>query len=194
MSETSALLLVDVQNDFCPGGALAVPGGDAVVAPLNTLAARFAANGRPVYASRDWHPARTSHFAAFGGVWPVHCVQNTAGAAFHPDLQLPPASVILTKGDDPSRDDYSACSARDTAGTPLNVLLRRAGITQLYVGGLATDYCVKATVLDLCAAGFAVTVLADAIAGVELQAGDSANAITAMVAAGARLAASTEVD
>lgn len=186
MRTDSALLLIDVQNDFCPGGALAVPGGDAVVAPLNALAARFAASGRPVYASRDWHPPQTSHFAAFGGVWPVHCVQGTPGAAFHPQLQLPPGTTILTKGDDPSRDDYSAFSARDPSGIPLSELLPRAGITQLYVGGLATDYCVKATVLDLRTAGFAVTVLTDAIAGVELQPSDSANAIAAMVAAGAR--------
>jgi len=187
MSDASALLLVDVQNDFCPGGALAVPGGDTVVAPLSALAARFAASGRPLYASRDWHPARTSHFAPFGGIWPVHCVQGTTGAAFHPQLQLPSATVILTKGDDPGRDDYSAFSARDTAGTPLSELLQRAGINHLYLGGLATDYCVKATGLDLLAAGFAVTVLTDAIAGVELQPGDSANAIAAMVTAGARL-------
>ena len=193
MQTDSALLLVDVQNDFCPGGALAVPGGDAVVAPLSALAARFAANGRPIYASRDWHPPQTSHFAAFGGVWPVHCVQGTTGAAFHPALQLPPVTVILTKGDDPSRDDYSAFSARDPAGTPLRELLQRAGISELYVGGLATDYCVKATVLDLRGAGFAVTVLSDAIAGVELQPGDSAQAIKAMVAAGAHLAASKEL-
>ena len=193
MRTDSALLLVDVQNDFCPGGALAVPGGDAVVAPLSALAARFAANGRPIYASRDWHPPQTSHFAAFGGVWPVHCVQGTTGAAFHPALQLPPVTVILTKGDDPSRDDYSAFSARDAAGTPLRELLQRAGISELYVGGLATDYCVKATVLDLRGAGFAVTVLSDPIAGVELQPGDSAQAIKAMVAAGAHLAASKEL-
>src|SRR5262249_58445609 len=96
-----ALVIVDVQNDFCPGGALGVPGGDAVVPVLNRYAERFAAAGAPVFASRDWHPAKTSHFKPYGGVWPPHCVQGTAGAAFHPDLSLPSGAAVVSKGMDP---------------------------------------------------------------------------------------------
>jgi len=181
----AALVLVDVQNDFCPGGALAVADGDKVIAPLNAAAARFAAAGRPVYASRDWHPARTSHFAEFGGPWPVHCVQDTPGAAFHPDLLLPAPVVILSKGDDPQRDDYSAATAHDAQGRTLVDLLNAGNIRQVAVGGLATDYCVKATVLDLLAAGFAVVLLNDGVAGVDLQPGDSERAVEEMLKAGA---------
>jgi nicotinamidase/pyrazinamidase len=180
----SALLLVDVQNDFCPGGALAVSAGDRVVAPLNRAAARFAAAGLPIYASRDWHPAQTSHFEPFGGPWPVHCVQGTTGAAFHPDLRLPPTSVVLSKGDHPDKDDYSAVTAHDETGATLIKLLQRDGVRQLYVGGLATDYCVKATVLDLLAAGFFVSLLVDAVAGVDVNPGDSERALVEMQAAG----------
>lgn len=185
MYEATALLLIDLQNDFCPGGALAVPHGDAVIAPLNRVAARFAAAGRPIFASRDWHPEKTRHFAKFGGVWPVHCVQGTSGARLHPDLELPPEALILSKGRDPEVDDYSAFSAQDFAGTPLAELLREQGITTLLIGGLATDYCVRATVLDALTAGFAVTVIEDGIAGVDLQAGDSERAREEMLSAGA---------
>jgi len=184
----AALVLVDVQNDFCPGGTLAVADGDKVVPPLTLAAERFAAAGRPVFASRDWHPPRTSHFADYGGPWPVHCVQETSGAAFHPDLVLPAAVQILSKGDDPERDDYSAATAHDAAGVTLVELLRDCGVREVCVGGLATDYCVKATVLDLLAAGFAVTLLADAIAGVDLQPGDSERALVEMQTAGAVVA------
>lgn len=183
----AALLIVDVQNDFCPGGALAVTNGDRVVAPLNRAAARFAAAGRPVYASRDWHPAQTSHFAPFGGPWPVHCVQGTAGAAFHPALRLPVTTVILDKGDNPGRDDYSAVTAHDATGALLVDLLQRDGVEHLYVGGLATDYCVRATVLDLLVAGFSVMVLANAVAGVDVNPGDSDRALVEMQTAGAKM-------
>lgn len=193
MPASSALLLIDVQNDFCTGGALAVPRGDRVLAPLNRVAARFAALRRPIFASRDWHPAKSKHFADFGGLWPVHCVQGTPGAEFHPDLQLPPGTVILSKGDDPKRDDYSAFTARDPSGTPLGTLLKEAGVTRVCVGGLATDYCVKATVLDLRSAGFAVTLLVNAIAGVERAPGDSDAALNVMRAAGARFSHSEEI-
>jgi len=182
----AALLIVDVQNDFCPGGALAVANGDRVVAPLNRAAELFAAAGRPIYASRDWHPARTSHFAPFGGPWPVHCVQGTAGAAFHPALSLPESAVVLNKGDNPERDDYSAVMAHDASGASLLDRLQCEGVHHLYVGGLATDYCVKATVIDLLAVGYAVTLLLDAIAGVDLSPGDSDHALATMLAAGAR--------
>ena len=181
----SALLVVDVQNDFCTGGALAVPGSDRVVDALNRHLRTAAERGQPIYATRDWHPARTSHFKDFGGEWPVHCVENTHGAAFHPDLQLPAGAIIVTKGDTADAHGYSAFEGATPDGTPLLDDLRRRGITHLYVGGLATDYCVRASVLDALKAGLRVTVLDDAIAGVDLKAGDSDRARDEMRAGGA---------
>ena len=185
---TSALLIVDVQNDFCPGGALAVPHGDVVVPVLNRYLRRFTAAGLPVFASRDWHPAQSSHFSSGGGRWPVHCVQNTAGAAFHPDLALPPQAQLVSKGEDPAEDAYSAFQARTARGEPLPDVLRRLGVDALYVGGLATDYCVKASVLDALAGGFSATLLLDASRGVNVQPGDAEAAIEDMVRAGATAA------
>lgn len=193
MELASALLIVDVQNDFCPGGALAVPDGDRVVGPLRELAARFAANGLPVIASRDWHPPQTGHFQEFGGQWPVHCVQDSWGAAFHPELALPESAIIISKGTDSQADGYSAFAGQDNRGQSLQNLLAGLGVQQLLLGGLATDYCVQATVLDALNLGFAVTILEDGIAGVEVQAGDSARALKAMLKAGARLLASQDV-
>jgi nicotinamidase/pyrazinamidase len=192
MERTAALLIIDVQNDFCPGGALAVPDGDAVVPVLNRAIERFRKEGLPVFASRDWHPAETRHFAAFGGPWPSHCVQDTNGAAFHPRLRLPADTVIVSKGMDPDRDDYAALHGRTSNGTPLPELLRARGVRHLYLGGLATDYCVKETALEALRQGFAVTVLSDGVRGVELQPGDTERAMAAMVAAGAHLVSSAE--
>ena len=191
---TAALIIVDVQNDFCPGGALAVPEGDAVVAVLNAYARRFAAAGLPVLASRDWHPEQTSHFAGGGGRWPPHCVRDSAGAAFHPALQLPTGAVVVSKGTGATEDAYSAFQARDAAGRPLPELLRQAGARRAYVGGLATDYCVKATVLDALAAGFAATLLIDGSRGVNVRPGDAEAAIEAMVRAGADVATLERVE
>lgn len=187
MNNTTALILVDVQNDFCPGGALAVPSGDAVVEPLNRAAAAFAASGLPIIATRDWHPPQTRHFQPFGGPWPVHCVQESEGAAFHPDLQLPAETLLLYKGIDEQRDGYSAFDGVTEAGTIFAALIREHGISHLCIGGLATDYCVRTTVLDALAHGLTVTVLTDAIAGVDLQPGDSERALAAMRTAGARM-------
>ena len=188
-----ALVIVDVQNDFCPGGTLAVAGGDRVAAPLARLAARFAAAGLPVFASRDWHPPDTAHFQNADGPWPVHCVRDTPGAELHPDLVLPPEAVILSKGVDPQADGYSAFEARDEAGRDLVELLRAAGVDHLLVGGLATDYCVRATVLAALARGLRVSLLTDAVAGVNVQPGDADRAIEEMVAAGAQLTTTDQV-
>jgi nicotinamidase/pyrazinamidase len=185
----SALLIVDVQNDFCSGGALAVPGGDRVVPVLNRYIQNALASGIPIYASRDWHPPNTNHFQAFGGEWPVHCVQQSPGARFHADLQLPPSTIVVTKGEEVDRPGYSAFDGRTPDGTPLSTDLSRKRVTHLLIGGLATDYCVKHSVLDARAAGLTVTVLEDAIAGVNLHAGDSERAIAEMRAAGAALEA-----
>jgi nicotinamidase/pyrazinamidase len=180
-----ALVIVDVQNDFCPGGALAVPEGDRVVPVLNAYAARFAARGAPVFASRDWHPARTTHFAGHGGAWPPHCVQDTPGAAFHRALRLPAGAAVVSKGTGPAEDAYSCFQARAADGTDFTTLLARRGVHRLFVGGLATDYCVKATALDARRAGLEVVVLEDAVRAVDVAPGDGERALAEMAAAGA---------
>jgi nicotinamidase/pyrazinamidase len=184
----AALIVVDVQNDFCPGGSLAVADGDRVAPILSEYAARFAALARPVFASRDWHPVETKHFQAWGGIWPPHCIQGTPGAAFHPTLRLPPGTAVVSTGMEPDEDGYSAFPSRLPDGQMLADALHAQGVRDLYIGGLATDYCVKATVLDALAAGFAVTLLLDASRGVNLQPHDSEQAIEEMVGAGASTA------
>lgn len=191
---TSALLIVDVQNDFCPGGALPVADGDEVAAPLSALALRFAEAGRPVFASRDWHPPKTTHFVTGGGVWPPHCVRGTPGAEFHPDLVLPDSAVIVSKGLGETEDAYSAFQARDEGERLLGALLEAVGVTALFVGGLATDYCVKASVLDALEAGLAVTLLEDAVRAVDVAPGDGERALTVMRRAGAAFSTTGDVD
>ena len=188
MHEKAALLIVDLQNDFCPGGALQITDGDRVVEPINRAAQLFAAAGLPVLASRDWHPPDTRHFRAFGGVWPVHCVQGTSGAAFHPALRLPGGTVVLSKGIDPELDGYSAFEGVTVDGRMLAELLRELQVRKLYISGLATDYCVLCTTREALRSGFEVTVLTDAVAGVDIVPGASADAIEDMEKAGARLA------
>ena len=183
MSEKrKALLVVDVQNDFCPGGSLAVANGDDVVEPLNKLIKEFLDRGDPVYKTRDWHPAETKHFAAYGGVWPVHCVQNTHGADFCPGLDDDPRITIISKGIDESADGYSGFD-----GTNLAELLREQDVAEVWVGGLATDYCVKETVIDARRNGFEVKALADAMRAVNVHPQDGAKAIEEMRAAGATI-------
>jgi nicotinamidase/pyrazinamidase len=192
MQRKDALIVVDVQNDFCPGGALAVPGGDRIVPVLNRYIEKFKNAGRPVYVTRDWHPDKTSHFAAFGGKWPPHCIQGTKGAEFHPDLRLPEDVVIISKGTRPDEDSYSGFDGADSQGTGLADLLRRQGVNRLFVGGLATDYCVKHTVLDGLGEGFEVVFLEDASRGVNLQPEDSEQAVQEMIRAGAKLASADD--
>lgn len=181
----SALLIVDFQNDFCPGGALAVSKGDSVVSVLNEYIKFFKGSDLPVFASRDWHPEITKHFKDYGGLWPRHCVQGTKGAEFHSGLALPPDTTIISKGEDPDKDSYSAFQGSDQMARPLAVVLKAKGITHLYVGGLATDYCVKATVLDGMEKRFSVTILLDAVKGVDLNPGDSEKALDEMIKRGA---------
>ena len=186
MDKKAALVIVDVQNDFCPGGSLAVAEGDRVALAINRYVSRFAAAGAPIFATRDWHPAQTSHFKDFGGIWPVHCVQNTPGAEFHPSLQLGASAIVVSKGTAADVDSYSGFDAFDAHGTALAALLRERGVEQIFVGGLATDYCVKQTVLDGVKHGFAAVLLMDAIRGVDLAPGDSTRALEEMHHAGAR--------
>ncbi|MBI4588985.1 MAG: nicotinamidase [Candidatus Rokubacteria bacterium] len=188
-----ALVIVDVQNDFCPGGALAVPGGDRVVPVLNRYIQRFRELKAPIYASRDWHPPVTKHFQTYGGAWPPHCVEGTKGAAFHPALALSPEAIVISKGMDPEQDAYSCFQAQDAEGRDFAVSLGEGGIQRLFVGGLATDYCVKSTVLDALHEGFQVVVLQDAIGAVDVQPGDGERAIEEMGAAGASFTTLEEV-
>ncbi len=192
MAAETALLIVDVQNDFCPGGALAVNEGDQVIPPLNEAATAVAQRGGLVLASRDWHPRQTKHFAEFGGKWPVHCVQGTEGAAFHPNLRLPEGTIIISKGTGTEDDGYSAFEGHTDTGETLDAVLREHGVKRLLVGGLATDYCVRASALDALKHGYEVIVLTDAIRGVDLQSGDSERALQEMQAAGARLMTTAE--
>jgi nicotinamidase/pyrazinamidase len=181
----SALVIVDVQNDFCPGGSLAVAGGDEVVPVLNAYAEAFAKAGALVVADRDYHPGRTTHFVQFGGAWPAHCVQGTSGAEYHPDLRLPPETVHVIKGMGAEEDAYSVFQGREQTGRVFGDLLAARGVRKLYVGGLATDYCVRHTVLDGLKAGFEVVVLTDACRGVNVQPGDAERALDEMRTAGA---------
>lgn len=185
MKRRAALLVVDVQVDFCPGGALAVPEGDRVLGPLNRYLSLFSESSVPVFASRDWHPLTSKHFRENGGAWPPHCVQNTPGAVFHPNLRLPEGTIVVSKGISDWDDGYSAMEGVTENGTQLTMLLRRMALDRLYVGGLATDYCVKETVLQALKEGFAVTLLTDAIRGVDVEPGDSQRAAKAMLEAGA---------
>ncbi|MGH7887716.1 MAG: bifunctional nicotinamidase/pyrazinamidase, partial [Candidatus Binatia bacterium] len=187
MEKKAALVIVDVQNDFCPGGALAVADSDRVIGPLNRYIERFAKDTLPIVATRDWHPEKTTHFKAFGGVWPAHCVQGTFGAEFHRALKLGGEATIVSKGMAADSDSYSGFDAVDCAGVGLADLLNRAGVTRIYVGGLATDYCVKQTVLDGLQRGFEVVLLKDAIRGVDLAPGDSTRALREMLDAGAKV-------
>ena len=179
-----ALVVVDVQHDFLPGGALGVAEGERIFEPIDDLAARFAR----VYATRDWHPADHSSFAQHGGPWPVHCVANTHGAAFDPRLDLANVDVVVDKGIDRDTDGYSGFAA-----TTLAADLRDHNVRRVFVVGLATDYCVKATALDAKAAGFDAVVLEDAAAAVNVEPGDEERALAQLRDAGVAVARSGDV-
>ena len=181
-----ALIVVDVQNDFCPGGALPVARGDEVVRPLNKLIEEFLERGEPVFKSRDWHPPKTRHFAIYGGTWPVHCIQDSKGAEFHADLLDDMHIRVISKG----LGDEDAYSAFD--GTDLALQLERLGVKEVWVGGLATDYCVKSTVLDALKQGFTVKAVEDGMRAVEVKPGDGKRAIEEMREAGAEIVTSQE--
>jgi nicotinamidase/pyrazinamidase len=186
MKSGKALLVVDIQNDFCPGGALSIPQGDRVIPVVNKYIRLFTKAKLPVFASRDWHPKVTAHFKKYGGVWPVHCVENTRGAEFHPALKLPGYAFLLYKGMDPGKDSYSAFQAQDASGIELSNLLKILSVGQLYIAGLATDYCVKSSALDALRQGLKVTVLSDAVRGVDLNPGDSRKALEQVMQQGGK--------
>ncbi len=182
---TLALLVVDVQNDFCPGGALGVPHGDSIIPRINRTIRLFERRGLPILFTRDWHPRETKHFKAFGGAWPPHCIQGTKGARFHSDLTIPDRAMILSKGMDPEQESYSAFQALTDRGRDLESVLHEIGVGELFICGLATDYCVRASTLDARRRGLKVHVLRDAIRGVDVKSGDSEMAIREMRAHGA---------
>lgn len=179
-----ALIVVDVQHDFLPGGALAVASGERIFGPIDALAPRF----RRVYATRDWHPPDHSSYAAHGGPWPVHCVAGTRGAAFDARLDLRKVDAVIDKGVDRATDGYSGFAATSLASD-----LRVHGVRRVFVCGLATDYCVKATALDAQAAGFTTVVIADASAAVNVQPGDEARALDELRVAGIDVVQSEDI-
>ena len=187
---STALLVVDVQNDFAdPSGSLSVRGGADIVPRLNAEIQRAMEVGATVIYTQDWHPPSTPHFAKDGGIWPVHCVTDTWGAAFHPALVV--AGPSVRKGSN-GEDGYSGFTMRDPVTgadrpTELESMLREQGVSRVVIGGLATDYCVRATAMDAVDRGFAVAVLTDAVAPVERQPGDGARALEDVAAAGADL-------
>lgn len=182
IDDHDALLIVDVQNDFLPGGALGVPDGDRVIPVLNDVIARFQRRHLPVVASRDWHPPQHCSFTEQGGIWPDHCIAGTTGARFAPALQLPADAIIVSKATTRDKDAYSAFEE-----TGLHERLRKRNCQRLLVGGLATDYCVLNTVLDALRYHYRVIVLQDAVRAVNVNPDDGSKAIRKMRDAGARL-------
>ena len=171
-----------MQNDFCPGGALAVAKGDEVVPVLNKYIRYFARRRLPIFFSRDWHPRNSRHF----NKWPAHCLQNSYGARFHRNLVIPRGTVVLSKGMHPLKDSYSAFQALDNKENYFSALLKKFSVGELYVGGLATDYCVKFSVCDALTRGLNVKLLRDAVRAVNIKAGDGKAAISLMTRKGAR--------
>ena len=173
-----ALIVVDMQNDFCSGGALEVPDGDAVIEPIN----RLAGEADFVVATRDWHPPDHRSFAENGGIWPVHCVRDTRGAEFHPDIDQSRIDAVVDAGRTPDREGYSGFEDTD-----LERLLREREVNEVHIAGLALDYCVKATALDARRAGFDVVLHRGATRAVEVEAGDGDRALAELRAAGVRI-------
>ncbi|GAB6065392.1 nicotinamidase [Aquifex pyrophilus] len=181
ITDRDALIVVDMQKDFMPGGALPVPDGDKIIPVLNEYIKLFEEKGLPVFFTRDWHPPNHISFKGHGGIWPPHCVQNTEGAKFHEELYIPKDNkFIISKGTSQDFDAYSGFQ-----GTILESLLRERGVRRIFVGGVATDYCVKNTVIGGLNLGFEAIVLEDAIKGVDVNPGDVERAIEEMLLRGA---------
>ncbi|MEM2122724.1 MAG: nicotinamidase [Candidatus Bathyarchaeia archaeon] len=179
INKDSALIIVDVQRDFLPGGALPIPKGDEVIPALNEYVEIFKRMGGKIFATRDWHPVNHISFKSRGGPWPTHCVQGTRGAEFHEALKLPRDVIVISKATGPDMESYSGF-----AGTDLADMLRRNGIKRVFIGGLATEYCVKNTILDAVKEGFETYFLEDASRGIDLKPGDVEKAIGEMLKKG----------
>jgi nicotinamidase-related amidase len=173
--------VVDVQNDFCPGGALPVPQGDQIIPFLNKYIDKFEKAKARIFATRDWHPPNHISFKRHGGPWPSHCVQGTRGAEFHPALKLPKNVTVISKATNPYKESYSGFD-----GTDLEKELRDEKTKRIFVGGLATDYCVKRTVLDGLKIGFLTVLLTDAVKGIDQEPVDSEEAVREMIQKGAK--------
>jgi nicotinamidase/pyrazinamidase len=186
---TTALILVDIQNDFCPGGSLAVPEGDEIVDVVNSLTPSF----HFVAATEDWHPSNHISFKQQGGVWPPHCVQGTRGAELHPRLNTSHIDLVARKGYLHDRDTFEGLEATNDSGETLDLILKRQQVESIYVGGLATDYCVKATVLDALKKGFNVFAITDAMRAVNVNPDDGQHSLDEMDASGAHLVTSAQV-
>jgi nicotinamidase/pyrazinamidase len=185
----SALILVDIQNDFCPGGALAVAEGDQIVEPVNRLMPHFPL----VISTQDWHPANHISFKAQGGPWPPHCVQGTRGAELHPALKTQTIAHLLRKASSPDKDDYSEFEGRDEQGRSLDQVLKSHNVKRIYAVGLATDYCVLATVLDGLKLGYDVVAITDSMRAVNVEPEDGEEALRQMSEAGASLMTSDDI-
>jgi nicotinamidase/pyrazinamidase len=181
LKNSDALLVTDIQKDFLPGGALPIENGDEIIPVLNDYIRRFEGAKAHVLASRDWHPANHISFTAQGGPWPPHCVKETNGAKFSPDLKIPSHTVVISKATNPEVEAYSAFD-----GTSLAHELRTMGVNRLFVGGLATDYCVVNTIVDARKLGFEAVVLMDATLGINMESGDVNRAVEMMLKSGAQ--------
>lgn len=181
MAQKRALVIVDVQRDFCPGGGLPVESGDDIIEPANRLITLFEKERSPIFFTRDWHPVDHKSFKSRGGPWPPHCIKDTEGAKFHPSLKVPSDAVVVSKATTRDADAYSGFQ-----GTRLAEELKELGVKDVHVLGLATDYCVKNTVLDALSDGFNVFLVTDAVKGVNLKPSDSVDAVKEMVSSGAR--------
>lgn len=182
LSQNAALIVIDVQNDFCPGGSLAVPEGDKILPSLNRAIDLFHSQKLPIFLTRDWHPKNHFSFNEQGGPWSPHCVQNSPGAQFHSGLHTPPEAKIISKGTEPNDDSYSNFDK-----TELDNLLKQREVKTLYMGGLATDYCVKETVLDGIKLGYQVYLIEEGHKGIDVKPGDSQKALAEMKEAGAQV-------
>jgi nicotinamidase/pyrazinamidase len=189
LERTDALIIVDVQNCFCPGGELPVKEGDKIIPTINKYIHKFQKAGAKIYATRDWHPPDHKSFKEYGGIWPPHCLKGSKGAEFRSDLKLPEETTVISTGDKPSLDGYSGFDH-----TNLERKLKGDGIYRVFVGGLATDYCVKYTVLDAVEKSFEAILLTDAIKGVNRKPGDAERAIGEMVKKGAKKATLSEIE
>jgi nicotinamidase/pyrazinamidase len=184
LTHGDALIIVDLQRDFLPGGALAIAGSEKIVGAVNEYAREFARASCPVFATRDWHPVNHCSFKELGGRWPEHCVAGTHGAEWASGLELPPGTQVISKGKQAESEGYSAFD-----GTHLGMQLRTLGARRMYLCGLATDYCVRATALDALREGFDVVLLVDAIRAADVRPGDGARALAQLEAHGARMQA-----
>lgn len=186
MSHHQGLLIVDVQNDFCAGGTMPIARAETILPVINQYIRYFYAHSAAIIATRHWHPATTSHFETFGGAWPSHGIQDTPGALFHPDLALPRDVIIISKGMKPGEEGWSAFEGVDTRDKSFFTVLQENKIKELFVAGLATEYCVKATVLEALQNNFAVNLLMDAIKGVNIEPEATDYAVKKMLRKGAK--------